>query len=356
FIETEKSVASNNVLDEVYYALGQNKKVIPVILIDSKTPFRLQRLQHIDFTKDYNFGLAHLLNELKDLTAAEALQPEELKPVMKVDKPFYKKYARLLLIIASLVIIIAAAIIYTSTNKKAINEENDKIAASNDTINSDRKSVDVEPEAPLKKEALTINGMDEKKVTIESKNKKVKSTDNKIVSSIDNKIVSSTDNKIANLNEAFAGDWKLVDVDPKAESTKGYLKIEAIDEKKATIKSYVQFYYFKTNDTSYLSVFNAFAGCSSCVLEKDMKIKAEDVAINSHTYRTLKKDQPDGGKAGDTIMNAGANKSIRAFVTLHLIDNKTAIIKVQQPAATELSYGLVLKPFIYSFRFTKIDY
>ena len=40
FIESEKSVASKNVLDEVYYALDQNKRVIPIITRDSKTPFR----------------------------------------------------------------------------------------------------------------------------------------------------------------------------------------------------------------------------------------------------------------------------------------------------------------------------
>ena len=72
FVETENSVNSNNVLDEVYYALEERKKVIPLILRDSKTPFRLQRLQHIDFTKDYNSGLALLINELKSDTPAEA--------------------------------------------------------------------------------------------------------------------------------------------------------------------------------------------------------------------------------------------------------------------------------------------
>jgi hypothetical protein len=61
FIETEKSVTSENVLDEVYYALEQDKMVIPVILHDSKTPFRLQRLQFIDFSKDYNQGLYRLI-------------------------------------------------------------------------------------------------------------------------------------------------------------------------------------------------------------------------------------------------------------------------------------------------------
>src|SRR5688572_10559739 len=58
FLGTEKSVVSNNVLDEVYYALEQHKKVIPLIFVNSKIPFRLNRLQHIDFTKDYDAALA----------------------------------------------------------------------------------------------------------------------------------------------------------------------------------------------------------------------------------------------------------------------------------------------------------
>ncbi|MGI8581177.1 MAG: toll/interleukin-1 receptor domain-containing protein [Chitinophagaceae bacterium] len=355
FVETEKSVSSNNVLDEVYYALGQHKKVIPLIVQDSKTPFRLQRLQHIDFTKDYNSGLVLLINELKGNTTAEVLQREDGKLLSKVDKPFYTKYARHILIITSLVIIIAAAIFYTTKNKQAIHGSNDKIVSPIDTITANRTLVDIEPEATSKIDNLRIGKTDDK-VKILTRNKKVNEPINKEVNKTDNKEVSKTDNKTVNLNETFAGDWKLIDVDPKAESTRGYLKIEALDEKKVKIKSYFQFYYFKTNNTSFLTIFNGFAGCSSCLLEEEMRITAEDIAIGSQTYKILKEDQPDGGKAGDTIMNAGSNKSIRSSVTLHLINNKIAVIKVKNPVATELSHGLVLQPFVYSFRFTKTDY
>ncbi|MEO6636640.1 MAG: hypothetical protein ABIN25_00095 [Ginsengibacter sp.] len=151
-----------------------------------------------------------------------------------------------------------------------------------------------------------------------------------------------------NLTETFSGDWRLSEVDPKVNSKNGYIKIEAIDAEKATIKSYMQFYYFKTNDTSYLTVFNAFAGCTSCTLARDMKIKAEDVSVASQFYKI--DENP-----GETLMNAGSNKSIRASVTLQLLNSNTAIIKIQQAQATELSHGLVLQPFVYTFRFTKVD-
>lgn len=43
-------------MDEVSYALEEGKKVIPVLLSDCDTPFRLRRLQRIDFTADYDNG------------------------------------------------------------------------------------------------------------------------------------------------------------------------------------------------------------------------------------------------------------------------------------------------------------
>ncbi|MDN3676949.1 TIR domain-containing protein [Flavobacterium paronense] len=63
-ILSASSVASNNVMDEVSYALENNKKIIPVLLNDCKAPFRLRRLQHIDFTLDYKKGLSQLLEAI----------------------------------------------------------------------------------------------------------------------------------------------------------------------------------------------------------------------------------------------------------------------------------------------------
>jgi hypothetical protein len=61
---TPDSVSSNNVMDEVSYALESGKRVIPVLLKECNTPFRLRRLQRIDFTKDYNDGFGQLLETL----------------------------------------------------------------------------------------------------------------------------------------------------------------------------------------------------------------------------------------------------------------------------------------------------
>jgi hypothetical protein len=55
------SVNSNNVLDEVSFALDQNKTLIPVLYRECDIPFRLRRFQHVDFRGDYD----HMLQELR---------------------------------------------------------------------------------------------------------------------------------------------------------------------------------------------------------------------------------------------------------------------------------------------------
>src|SRR4051812_26362162 len=48
------SAKSQNVMDEVSYALSRGKKVVPLMIEECQIPFRLARLQYIDFTKDYD--------------------------------------------------------------------------------------------------------------------------------------------------------------------------------------------------------------------------------------------------------------------------------------------------------------
>ena len=58
------STASTNVMDEVSFALESGKKIIPVLLEDCLAPFRLRRLQRIDFTADYTTGFSQLVISL----------------------------------------------------------------------------------------------------------------------------------------------------------------------------------------------------------------------------------------------------------------------------------------------------
>lgn len=61
---TPDSVASDNVMDEVSFALDKQKTVIPVLHRPCDLPFRLRRMQYADFTTSYEKGLAALLRAL----------------------------------------------------------------------------------------------------------------------------------------------------------------------------------------------------------------------------------------------------------------------------------------------------
>ncbi|HZV70306.1 MAG TPA: TIR domain-containing protein [Saprospiraceae bacterium] len=63
-ILSPSSTASTNVMDEVSFALESGKKIIPVLLDDCLAPFRLRRLQRIDFTSDYGVGFNQLVQVL----------------------------------------------------------------------------------------------------------------------------------------------------------------------------------------------------------------------------------------------------------------------------------------------------
>jgi hypothetical protein len=58
------SVRSDNVSDELSFALSKRKRIIPVLYLECEVPFRLARLQHIDFTHDYDRGLKALIKTL----------------------------------------------------------------------------------------------------------------------------------------------------------------------------------------------------------------------------------------------------------------------------------------------------
>jgi hypothetical protein len=58
------SAKSENVLDEVNFALKKGKKIIPVLIKECEIPFRLERIQYIDFTKNYSSALKQLFLEL----------------------------------------------------------------------------------------------------------------------------------------------------------------------------------------------------------------------------------------------------------------------------------------------------
>ena len=77
------SVASENVMNEVAFALERSKRIVPVLYHPCEIPLRLVRLHYVDFTDDYNQGLTELLAELQ-----KAVTPPPAKPIPPPTKPF----------------------------------------------------------------------------------------------------------------------------------------------------------------------------------------------------------------------------------------------------------------------------
>lgn len=331
FIETENSVSSEHVLDEVYYALEQRKKVIPLIVVDSKTPYRLKRFQHVDFTSNYQAGLAHLIRELRNEVDDHVVIMEKSDP--QKEKTEHKKNKWILMAVFAVVLIIAFAIIY---NRRVDIPENESTPLTNNQSAGDSAVVPLITTDTNSLAEKSANQLREKKVI----NNKVSA------------VPKMKEQKSRISNAAVEGDWRIVGIEPSQKSFNGYLKIEKDGEKNVTIKNYIQFYYNRMNDTLFLTVLNAFAGCNSCEFNNEIKLKVEDISVGSQYYQIEKNG---GQQEADTLLNAGANKSIRAAMSLTFLDNNTAVIHIKRSALTDLSRGLQLKPFDYSIRFAKID-
>jgi len=59
------SVASENVLDELSFAISAKKRIIPVLYRDCQIPYRIARIQFIDLRTDYQNGFRNLVSEIK---------------------------------------------------------------------------------------------------------------------------------------------------------------------------------------------------------------------------------------------------------------------------------------------------
>lgn len=71
-------------MDEVSYALDENKTIITALLDNCKVPFRLRRFQHIDFTNNYQNGLEEILSTINISVVGNVPPFMRSKPVSKV--------------------------------------------------------------------------------------------------------------------------------------------------------------------------------------------------------------------------------------------------------------------------------
>ena len=82
---SETSAASQNVKDEIGYALDRNLHIIPILIEPCEVPFRLRRVQYVNFTTlRYEEGLKAILENLRS-----ALPGVELRPKKKERKPMH---------------------------------------------------------------------------------------------------------------------------------------------------------------------------------------------------------------------------------------------------------------------------
>jgi hypothetical protein len=82
------SAKSENVSDEVSFALSKQKHVIPVLYRECDVPFRLARLQYVDFRTNYNTALQELTGALAlKPTPSAAVASEPGRPVPEVTPP-----------------------------------------------------------------------------------------------------------------------------------------------------------------------------------------------------------------------------------------------------------------------------
>lgn len=85
------SVGSNNVMDEVSYALEKGKHVVPILFIDCQIPFRLKRLQYINFTNSYDIGFKELTKALNLEKIAEKENDSKILVNGELEKSVYKQ-------------------------------------------------------------------------------------------------------------------------------------------------------------------------------------------------------------------------------------------------------------------------
>lgn len=103
-IISDTSVASDNVLNEIAFALESKKQVLPVVIEKNiKKPLNIRRLQHIDFTGPYDSAFNQLLKALRSG-----------KPVLENTKDDGKAIP---IAIIAIVIVLIAALVKVSFDK-----------------------------------------------------------------------------------------------------------------------------------------------------------------------------------------------------------------------------------------------
>lgn len=98
------SVASDNIRDELSFAIDEGKQIIPVLHKDCKIPFRIRRIQRSDFSSNYAGGLIQLFKALNidqpkeklilQQSFTQTLPQDQAKPEEKGSEPAKSQYIK----------------------------------------------------------------------------------------------------------------------------------------------------------------------------------------------------------------------------------------------------------------------
>jgi hypothetical protein len=73
-------------MDEVSFAIDENKAIVPILLQSCDRPYRLRRLQYVDFTLDHSLAFDRLCGALA--TTNHATPPPDAKPKLFISATF----------------------------------------------------------------------------------------------------------------------------------------------------------------------------------------------------------------------------------------------------------------------------
>lgn len=91
-ILTPASIASENVKDEIGYAIDHGKRILPILLEECDVPLRLRRFQYVDFTtKSFDQGYENAKELLNDHLVSDSTPIIKAKPEVKEVKAETKK-------------------------------------------------------------------------------------------------------------------------------------------------------------------------------------------------------------------------------------------------------------------------
>jgi formylglycine-generating enzyme required for sulfatase activity len=97
-ILSPESIQSQNVKDEIGYAIDAGKHILPVVIENCKVPFRLRRFQYVDFTgKPYEQSLEKIRYLLANISKSAAMEKDsrELENVDNEARPTDKQVQEL---------------------------------------------------------------------------------------------------------------------------------------------------------------------------------------------------------------------------------------------------------------------